>query len=803
MRAKLVFAVGLVLTLAVAAAAGASSDLAAPAVNPEAVDAATSTVNVTSYGGFDFDYTVEWAWKVSHSAVVGLTPVQDTLLWVSSGGRTGSPDPNYMLIYDIRDGTLLDSFPQQTTTLWGYRDMCYLPDSDYVYAGTDGSRLDVINATSHQLAGTYTVTGSNVPSTIRALATDGDSLYSANFTSSPIVKFSRTGQNCHMVGGIPSRAIYGIALDMTHNKAYASTGDNSYMLHQYDPTTWQLQDSARIIESRTHGGVEMWGDDIFLLLLDQTGDSVFCLRLGEPLTHDCGVTQIIDPDSMIQPGSIAPKTEIKNFGTQAQSDIPCYFVIDSSGSNVYSEMETYAGPLAPGATAEVTFTNWTAVGGTYDLTAFTNLAGDDNPSNDTMTGTVQVVALAWETISSPTTAQDKIVHVTVWDPGTDMVYQVGGNPAGATGTYDGICRAYDPEGDSWVTKATMPTPLGWMGYGLVGGKIYALGGHDNFNQMIGTSQEYDIASNTWTAKAARPVGLGAPLSATWRDTLIYIMGGTNGSTGSNRVDVYDPASNSWLTGTNLPEIADMGSAVIIGDTIYIAQALNRGTSRCWTNLYKGAIDPGNPTSINWIQGPVLAEPVFNGATVAVAGEVYWMGGFINATTVTSKIWKYSPTTGMVTTFAPSYPITVARSTFAAARDASWGWEIYGMAGDMNGNWSPPNQTYTKLALPITGVGEGTPPRPLSAGIVSVRPSIGRGFASISYSVANVGLVNLGVYDASGSLVRTLVEGVVEPGTQTAVWNRTDDAGHRVSNGTYFYRLTVDGQTLSSKSVVLD
>jgi hypothetical protein len=35
------------------------------------------------------------------------------------------------------------------------------------------------------------------------------------------------------------------------------------------------------------------------------------------------------------------------------------------------------------------------------------------------------------------------------------------------------------------------------------------------------------------------------------------------------------------------------------------------------------------------------------------------------------------------------------------------------------------------------------------------------------------------------------------------WNRTSNSGSRVSNGTYFYRLTVDGKSVSSKSVVLE
>jgi hypothetical protein len=804
MIAKLVFAVGLVL--ATAAQAG-NTALVAP-VHTEVTDAVCEPQVVEPVRDPTFfDYTVAWAIQLDHIAVVGLTPVQDTLLWVSSGGRTSSAEQNWMLIYDLRSKALIDSFPQAVTTTWGWRDMCYDPAEDVVYAGTDGNRLDKIDPNSHQVIQTYTVTGSGTPSVVRALAFDGvDSLFSANFTSAPVSKFSTTGTNCHQVAPVPPLAIYGLAVDESRDRVYGTTGDYSRRILEYQYSTWTVLDSTVISEVTLFGGCEMLGDR-YLLVIDQGAhDSVICLDLGGGgAAKDVGVQSILAPTGSMPPGNVTPRVRIKNFGTDPQSDIPVYISIDSAGTPVYTSDLVHAGPLDPGATADVTFTpDWDATAGTYNVTSWTMLADDEDPSNDTAMGGVQVIAMTWETIASPTTVQDKIVHATIWDPGTDMVYQVGGCPAGSPGTYDGICRAYDPEGDSWTTKAVMPTPLGWVGYGIVADKIYILGGHNNSGAMVGTTMEYDIAANSWSSKTPRPAGLGAPLSATWRDTLIYVMGGMNGSAGTNQVDIYDPANDAWASGTNLPAIADMGSAVIISDTIYIAQALNRGTSQCWRNLYKGAIDPANPTSINWIQGPVLSEPVFDGATVAVAGDVYWLGGYINATTVTNKIWKYSPATGMVTSFTPNYPITVSRCTFAAARDASWGWEIYGMAGDSGGNWSAPNRKYVKLAFPISGVDEGTRPRQVTASMVSVRPSVGRGLARISYSVAKAGRVNLDVYDASGSLVRTLVDGVVvEPGTQTVVWDRADGMGRRVSKGTYFYRLSVDGQTLSSKSVVLD
>jgi len=94
------------------------------------------------------------------------------------------------------------------------------------------------------------------------------------------------------------------------------------------------------------------------------------------------------------------------------------------------------------------------------------------------------------------------------------------------------------------------------------------------------------------------------------------------------------------------------------------------------------------------------------------------------------------------------------------------------------------------------------PRP-GASFDNVLPTLGRDRVRINFTVARRGAVNLGVYDAAGLLVRTLVNGTLDSGSQSATWDRTDLNGRRVANGAYFYRLTVDGKTVSSKSVLFN
>jgi hypothetical protein len=66
------------------------------------------------------------------------------------------------------------------------------------------------------------------------------------------------------------------------------------------------------------------------------------------------------------------------------------------------------------------------------------------------------------------------------------------------------------------------------------------------------------------------------------------------------------------------------------------------------------------------------------------------------------------------------------------------------------------------------------------------PSDGR--TTFSFSIAEAGRVQLGVYDVGGRLVRMLVDGQRGSGTETVLWSGTDESGARVPAGLYFVRL---------------
>ncbi len=303
----------------------------------------------------------------------------------------------------------------------------------------------------------------------------------------------------------------------------------------------------------------------------------------------------------------------------------------------------------------------------------------------------------WVAIPAPTTEPNRMCSANPYDIVNNKVYMIGGDPAGYYGVAN--CQRFDPVTNTWTDLASMPGARTWLdgegSYCRHLGKIYIAGGYTGSanNNMY----EYDIATNTWTSKATMPSATLAYMSGIWNDSLIYIIGGTGPSLGgSNVVQIYNVNRNTWTTGTSLPEAGDMGSGTLVGDTIYITNAYNRTSGALWANARKGAINPANPTQITWSTWTAVPTLGFNGATTQCQGWIYRLGGFgtLYVGSQHKRGWRYQIATGAFETlpWLPSPPTTgVARCNFLSHADATN--EIFKIAGDDEGDWSTPNNTY--------------------------------------------------------------------------------------------------------------
>ena len=98
---------------------------------------------------------------------------------------------------------------------------------------------------------------------------------------------------------------------------------------------------------------------------------------------DVGVLSI-DMPIMAEPGDILPKVTFKNFGTNTQS-----FDITFSIDGVYTTTIPISN-LASLQTIQISFDNWAATEGSYNISVATMLGNDVEPNNDVMEQTVTI-----------------------------------------------------------------------------------------------------------------------------------------------------------------------------------------------------------------------------------------------------------------------------------------------------------------------------------------------------------------------------------------------------------------------------
>jgi len=170
-----------------------------------------------------------------------------------------------------------------------------------------------------------------------------------------------------------------------------------------DPLGQMTIDETLIAQSTSNNGSNRLADYV-QISLDPTNDKTFwhiaeyfvnnqrtdvvgVFQIASDFTNDVGVTSIDAPaDGELSDNEIVT-ISVFNYGEDSQSNIPVSYTVDG-GSPVN---EVMPGPLASGVTEQYTFTataNLGTVGQTYQIMAYTDLASDENRSNDTITSDV-------------------------------------------------------------------------------------------------------------------------------------------------------------------------------------------------------------------------------------------------------------------------------------------------------------------------------------------------------------------------------------------------------------------------------
>lgn len=76
------------------------------------------------------------------------------------------------------------------------------------------------------------------------------------------------------------------------------------------------------------------------------------------------------------------------------------------------------------------------------------------------------------------------------------------------------------------------------------------------------------------------------------------------------------------------------------------------------------------------------------------------------------------------------------------------------------------------------------------------------YTKINYQLSKPGLASLKVYNINGQLVRTLFHGQQSSGPQQVIWDAKDEAGRKISEGVYIYKLSFGTFSQSRKMVLI-
>ncbi len=102
----------------------------------------------------------------------------------------------------------------------------------------------------------------------------------------------------------------------------------------------------------------------------------------------------------------------------------------------------------------------------------------------------------------------------------------------------------------------------------------------------------------------------------------------------------------------------------------------------------------------------------------------------------------------------------------------------------------------------TAVLQTDPELPMQSELSQNYPNPFNPSTKFDYNLNIRSAVKVEIFNETGQLINTLVDGVMEAGSYQITWNAKSSSGAKVSSGTYFYRLTTEGVVQTKKMVLM-
>jgi N-acetylneuraminic acid mutarotase len=504
-----------------------------------------------------------------------------------------------------------------------------------------------------------------------------------------------------------------------------------------------------------------------------------------PVEKDAGMFSINSPVSDTTIGSfVQVNGTVKNYGTDTFSFESVVNIYDPDDNITFTQtFKVYS--LPPSDTLNIDFGSFQLTkGGAYTVEMFTYALEDTSSWNDSLTTTFNSNDYFWQSLPSP--GIKAFSHAVVYDPVNDLFFVIGGDSTNS-GDFMDICLVFDPKTNTWDTREPMQIKRARHAASYRNGFIHVLCGKDNYGNVLNSHAVYDINGDSWDTATPAPLTLSCPNAVTWRNSLIYLIGGS----WENGVYVYDALTNSWDTATSLPIGLYNGSTKIKGDSIFI---VGGSGGDYFTNILLGEINPSDPTEINWSWGEPFPM-AYNGANgLAIKdNKAYMIGGdFDNGT---NEVWQYDIENENWTSL-PNYPTTTIHRGSAERRDGpdSLG-IVYSFMGDTTSAVvrTPTNECYRLIRTTfLSGIEGDEEPEKNS---ISLNSNISTDKITISCNITKRCDLQIYMYDVLGRQVFSHLEKDISAGSHQL------NLENNLTNGIYFVKIEA-GTAVASKKILL-
>lgn len=220
--------------------------------------------------------------------------------------------------------------------------------------------------------------------------------------------------------------------------------------------------------------------------------------------------------------------------------------------------------------------------------------------------------------------------------------------ASSTGLTSATSNAFTVSGGpqgSWQSLASMPAVRSHVGAAAINNVLYVAGGWNGGDQS--SLYSYDPVGNSWSTKTSMPAGRYQPSGVATYNNELYYFGGWTTSPGlpNTNLYIYNPTSNTWRSGAAMPTLSACGAAGTIGTKIYVTTACDGNSG------YRNILRAYDPAANTWTPLPGSSVEHSNPASAVIDGKLYVAGG-ATSTTYTNVLEVYDPVANSWSTKAP-------------------------------------------------------------------------------------------------------------------------------------------------------